>query len=76
MFEVVGSDIERLSDAELRSLVLRLASSELRKQGLPISAVTAAGIKMHLMAVWTYELRVQLQWPGLTLSRGRTLASK
>lgn len=43
MFEVVGSDIERLSDAELRSLVLRLASSELRKQGLPISAVTAGG---------------------------------
>ncbi len=27
----------------LRSLVLRLASSELRKQGLPISAVTAGG---------------------------------
>lgn len=43
MFEVVGSDIERLSDADLRSLVVRLATSELRKQGLPISSVTAGG---------------------------------
>jgi hypothetical protein len=43
MFEVVGSDIERLSDTELRSLVVRLATSELRKQGLPLSSVTAGG---------------------------------
>lgn len=43
MFEVVGSDIERLSDTELRSLVVQLATSELRKQGLPLSSVTAGG---------------------------------
>lgn len=43
MFEVTGSDIERLSDADLRSLVVRLATSELRKQGLPLSSVTAGG---------------------------------
>lgn len=43
MFEVTGSDIERLSDGELRSLVLRLATSELRMQGLPLSSVTAGG---------------------------------
>lgn len=43
MFEVVGSDIERLSDTELRSLVVRLATSELRRQGLPLSSVTAGG---------------------------------
>lgn len=43
MFEVVGSDIERLSDTELRFLVVRLATSELRKQGLPLSSVTAGG---------------------------------
>ncbi|MFC3549571.1 hypothetical protein ACFOLC_00915 [Lysobacter cavernae] len=43
MFEVVGSDIERLSDTDLRSLVVRLATSELRKLGLPLSSVTAGG---------------------------------
>lgn len=43
MFEVVGSDIERLSDVELRSLVVRLATSELRRQGLPLASVTAGG---------------------------------
>lgn len=43
MFEVVGSDIERLSDTELRSLIVRLATSELRRQGLPLSSVTAGG---------------------------------
>lgn len=43
MFEVNGSDIERLSDAELRSLVVRLATSELRKQRAPLSSITAGG---------------------------------
>ncbi len=43
MFEVVGTDIERLSDTELRSLVVRLTTSELRRQGLPLSSVTAGG---------------------------------
>ena len=43
MFEVTDSDIERLSDAELRSLVVRLATSELRKHGLPLSSITAGG---------------------------------
>ncbi|WP_421570243.1 hypothetical protein [Stenotrophomonas sp. PD6] len=43
MFEVIGSDIARLSDTDLRSLVVRLATSELRKQGLPLASVTAGG---------------------------------
>lgn len=43
MLEVTGSDVERLSDTELRSLVVRLATSELRKQGLPLSSITAGG---------------------------------
>lgn len=43
MFEVTGEDIARLSDGDLRSLIVRLARSELRAQGLPVSAVTAGG---------------------------------
>ena len=43
MFEITGDDILLLSDADLRSLVVRLAISELRSQGLPLSAVTAGG---------------------------------
>lgn len=43
MFEINGSDIAQLNDADLRRLVARLALSELRKQGCPLSSVTAGG---------------------------------
>lgn len=43
MFEVTGSDIANLGDADLRTLVARLATAELRKQGLSLSSVTAGG---------------------------------
>ncbi len=43
MFEISGTDITSLGDADLRSLVLRLAVAELRTQGCPISSVTAGG---------------------------------
>ncbi|WP_019919204.1 hypothetical protein [Methyloversatilis discipulorum] len=43
MFEVTGTDISNLDDADLRTLVARLALAELRKQGCPLSAVTAGG---------------------------------
>jgi hypothetical protein len=43
MFEVTGTDIANLGDADLRTLVTRLALAELRKQGCPLSAVTAGG---------------------------------
>ena len=43
MFEVSGSDIANLGDADLRTLVARLALAELRKQGCPLSSVTAGG---------------------------------
>jgi hypothetical protein len=43
MLEISGDDIVRLGDADLRDLVLRLAIAELRKNGLPISSVTAGG---------------------------------
>lgn len=43
MFEIAGDDIVRLTDGDLRTLVARLASSELRAQQLPLSSVTAGG---------------------------------
>ena len=43
MLEVTGADITNLGDADLRTLVARLALAELRKQGCPLSAVTAGG---------------------------------
>ncbi|MCF5666252.1 hypothetical protein GIV47_14905 [Pseudomonas marginalis] len=43
MFEITGSDISNLSDGNLRTLVARLALSELRAQGCPLSSVTAGG---------------------------------
>lgn len=43
MLEVTGEDIERLGDADLRTLVARLALAELAKQKLQLSAVTAGG---------------------------------
>lgn len=43
MFEVTGTDIVNLNDSDLRTLVARLALAELRKQGAPLSAVTAGG---------------------------------
>lgn len=43
MLEVTGADITNLGDADLRTLVARLALAELRKQGYPLSAVTAGG---------------------------------
>jgi hypothetical protein len=43
MFEIVGNDISNLSDADLRSLVVQLATAELRGKGHPLSAITAGG---------------------------------
>lgn len=43
MFEVTGTDIASLTDADLRTLVARLAIAELRGQNCPLSSVTAGG---------------------------------
>lgn len=43
MFEITGADIASLNDSDLRTLVARLALSELRTQGCPLSSVTAGG---------------------------------
>src|SRR5262245_44593087 len=43
MFEITGNDIAALSDGDLRSLVALLCEAELRRCGLPASAVTAGG---------------------------------
>lgn len=43
MFDITGDDIARLNDADLRTLVARLAIAELSNGQLPISAVTAGG---------------------------------
>lgn len=43
ILDVTGDDIARLNDADLRTLVARLALAELGSQGLPLSGVTAGG---------------------------------
>lgn len=43
MFEITGTDIANLNDGDLRTLVARLALSELRSQSCPLSSVTAGG---------------------------------
>ena len=43
MFEIFGNDITSLGDADLRYLVTRLATAELRAKGYPLSCVTAGG---------------------------------
>src|SRR4029077_19531077 len=41
MFEISGNDISSLGDADLRRLVARLATAELRAKRYPLSCVTA-----------------------------------
>lgn len=43
MFEITGNDIQRLDDAQLRTLVARLTIAELSSRGRPIAGVTAGG---------------------------------
>lgn len=43
MLDITGDHICRLSDEDLRSLVVRLCEAELRRLSLPLSAVTAGG---------------------------------
>jgi len=43
MFDITGDDIARLPDADLRTLVARLALAELAMQQLPLASVTAGG---------------------------------
>ena len=43
MFDITGGDIADLNDADLRTLVARLALAELRKQGAALSSVIAGG---------------------------------
>ncbi len=43
MFDIDGSHISALNDTDLRTLVARLCEAELRRAGLPVSAVTAGG---------------------------------
>lgn len=43
MFEINGSHITELNDSDLRRLVARLCEAELRRAGLPLSAVIAGG---------------------------------
>ncbi len=43
MFEITGAQVADLNDADLRTLVARLALAELRAQGCPSSSVTSGG---------------------------------
>src|ERR1700685_3906619 len=43
MFDITPDDIALLDDKALRTLVGRLCESEMRKRGLPVSAVTYGG---------------------------------
>lgn len=43
MFEITGEHIAKLNDTDLRRLVHLLCEADLRRAGLPVSAVTAGG---------------------------------
>src|SRR5262245_13563647 len=43
MFEITGDDIAALGDADLRTLIGLLCEAEMRRRGLPTSAVTWGG---------------------------------
>lgn len=43
MFDITGEDIASLTDADIRTLVARLAVAELSARGAPLSSVTAGG---------------------------------
>lgn len=43
MLELNGHHIEQLNDVDLRELVFKLCKAELRRNDLPIAAVTAGG---------------------------------
>src|SRR5688572_18311026 len=43
MFEITGDDIAKLNDTDLRSVIGRLCEAEMRRRGLPTSAVTYGG---------------------------------
>lgn len=43
MFEITGDDIAALTDADLRTLIGLLCEAEMRRKGLPTSAVTYGG---------------------------------
>lgn len=43
MLGITGEHVGKLNDTDLRTLVMRLCEAELRKCGLPLSAVTAGG---------------------------------
>ena len=43
MFEITGDDIAALNDSDLRTLIGLLSEAEMRRRGLPTSAVTWGG---------------------------------
>jgi hypothetical protein len=43
MFDIEGKHIAKLNDTDLRTLIARLCEAEVRRAGLPASAVTAGG---------------------------------
>lgn len=43
MLDITGDHISKLSDEDLRTLVVRLCEAELRRLNLPLSAITAGG---------------------------------
>ena len=43
MFEITGDDIAALGDTDLRTLIGLLCEAEMRRRGLPSSAVTWGG---------------------------------
>ena len=43
MLELSGDHVQKLGDEDLRELVVRLCEAELRRNGLPVSSVSAGG---------------------------------
>src|SRR5437762_1695783 len=68
MFEITGDHIAELSDEDLRSLIGMLCEAEMRRRGLPVSAVTWGGNQNARDA----GLDVRVSLPSVTVIDGFT----
>lgn len=66
MFEITGDHIAELSDEDLRSLIGMLCEAEMRRRGLPVSAVTWGGNQNAKDA----GLDVRVSLPSVTVIDG------
>jgi hypothetical protein len=63
--EVTAAHVKKLTDAHLRALIVRLCEAELRRCGLPTSAITAGGHQDAPDGGIDVRIRLEVASPGL-----------